>query len=55
MIDGTLGWAVMELRELTPGGDHTIAIGEVVSLGLGGGEPLMWFEGGYRDLAPVAP
>ena len=30
MIEGALAWAVCELRELIAGGDHTIAIGEVV-------------------------
>jgi flavin reductase (DIM6/NTAB) family NADH-FMN oxidoreductase RutF len=56
VIDGTLGWAVLELRELHAGGDHTIAIGEVTELGLGDGEPLLWFEGRYQALpAPPPP
>ena len=50
VIDGALAWAVLDLRELIAGGDHTIAIGEVRELGLGEGEPLLWFEGGYRSL-----
>jgi flavin reductase (DIM6/NTAB) family NADH-FMN oxidoreductase RutF len=54
IIDGALGWAVCELRELIAGGDHTIAIGEVVALGLGDGEPLLWYEGRYHSL-PLAP
>jgi 3-hydroxy-9,10-secoandrosta-1,3,5(10)-triene-9,17-dione monooxygenase reductase component len=49
IIDGTLAWAACELRELIAGGDHTIAIGEVLALGLGAGEPLLWFEGGYHS------
>lgn len=48
IIDGALAWAACELRELIPGGDHTIAIGEVVSMGLGGGEPLVWYGGRYH-------
>jgi 3-hydroxy-9,10-secoandrosta-1,3,5(10)-triene-9,17-dione monooxygenase reductase component len=48
IIDGTLAWATCELRELIPGGDHTIAIGEVISLGLGGGRPLIWYGGRYH-------
>jgi flavin reductase (DIM6/NTAB) family NADH-FMN oxidoreductase RutF len=51
VIDGALAWATCELRELIPGGDHTIAIGAVLSLGLGGGEPLLWFGGRYHSLA----
>jgi flavin reductase (DIM6/NTAB) family NADH-FMN oxidoreductase RutF len=48
IIDGVLAWAGCDLRELIPGGDHTIAIGEVVSMGLGGGQPLVWYGGRYH-------
>ena len=48
IIDGTLAWAACELRELIAGGDHTIGIGEVIGMGLGAGEPLLWFEGRYH-------
>lgn len=54
IIDGALAWAACELRELIGGGDHTIAIGEVVALGLGTGDPLLWYEGRYHNL-PLAP
>lgn len=50
VLSGTLAWAVCELRELIAGGDHTIAVGEVHSLGLGEGEPLLWYGGRYRQL-----
>jgi flavin reductase (DIM6/NTAB) family NADH-FMN oxidoreductase RutF len=49
LIEGTIAWAACELRELIAGGDHTIGIGEVVALGLGQGEPLLWYAGGYRS------
>jgi flavin reductase (DIM6/NTAB) family NADH-FMN oxidoreductase RutF len=52
VIDGSLAWAVCELRELIAGGDHTIAIGGVLDLGLGEGEPLLWYAGRYRLIAP---
>jgi 3-hydroxy-9,10-secoandrosta-1,3,5(10)-triene-9,17-dione monooxygenase reductase component len=48
LIDGSIAWAACELRELIPGGDHTIAIGEVTAMGLGEGEPLLWYRGVYR-------
>jgi flavin reductase (DIM6/NTAB) family NADH-FMN oxidoreductase RutF len=48
VIDGTLAWAICDLRELIAGGDHTIAIGETVTLGLGHGDPLLWFGGRYH-------
>jgi flavin reductase (DIM6/NTAB) family NADH-FMN oxidoreductase RutF len=54
VIDGALAWAVLDLRELIAGGDHTIAIAEVVELGLGTGEPLVWFEGRYHTLPTSA-
>lgn len=50
IIDGTLAWAVCDLRELIAGGDHTIAIGEVRSMGLGDGDPLLWYAGQYHDV-----
>ena len=50
LIDGTLAWAVCALQELMPGGDHTIAIGRVLALGLGDGEPLLWYSGQYHAL-----
>ncbi len=50
VIEGALAWAVCELRELLAGGDHTIAIGEVVALGLGQGDPLLWYTGRYLAL-----
>jgi 3-hydroxy-9,10-secoandrosta-1,3,5(10)-triene-9,17-dione monooxygenase reductase component len=52
VIDGTIAWATCELRELIAGGDHTIAIGAVTALGLGEGEPLLWYAGRYRSLEP---
>jgi flavin reductase (DIM6/NTAB) family NADH-FMN oxidoreductase RutF len=52
IIEGALAWAACDLRELIAGGDHTIAIGEVVELGLGAGEPLLWYAGRYHKQAP---
>jgi 3-hydroxy-9,10-secoandrosta-1,3,5(10)-triene-9,17-dione monooxygenase reductase component len=49
VIDGALAWAACELRELIAGGDHTIAIGEVASMGLGDGGPLLWYAGRYHE------
>lgn len=48
IIEGSLAWATCELRELIPGGDHTIAIGEVTAMGLGRGDPLVWYGGRYH-------
>lgn len=53
IIDGTLAWATCRVRELIPGGDHTITIGEVISMGLGGGKPLVWYGGRYHSWPPA--
>jgi flavin reductase (DIM6/NTAB) family NADH-FMN oxidoreductase RutF len=50
IIEGALAWAACDLQELIAGGDHTIAIGEVLDLGLGQGEPLLWYSGRYHAL-----
>jgi flavin reductase (DIM6/NTAB) family NADH-FMN oxidoreductase RutF len=50
VIEDSIAWAVCELRELIPGGDHTIAIGEVIEMGVGDGEPLLWYQGRYRSI-----
>lgn len=49
IIEGALAWAACQLRELIAGGDHTIAIGEVVEMGLGHGRPLLWYAGRYHE------
>jgi 3-hydroxy-9,10-secoandrosta-1,3,5(10)-triene-9,17-dione monooxygenase reductase component len=51
VIEGSLAWAACDLQELIAGGDHTIAIGRVLSMGLGDGEPLIWYAGQYHALA----
>jgi len=50
IIEGSLAWAACELEELIAGGDHTIAIGRVLDLGLGDGQPLLWYSGQYHAL-----
>ncbi len=54
IIEGALSWVACSLRELIAGGDHTIAIGEVMSMGLGDGDPLLWYGGRYHDVGLVA-
>jgi 3-hydroxy-9,10-secoandrosta-1,3,5(10)-triene-9,17-dione monooxygenase reductase component len=50
IIEGSLAWATCDLQELIAGGDHTIAIGRVLSMGLGEGEPLLWYSGRYHAM-----
>jgi flavin reductase (DIM6/NTAB) family NADH-FMN oxidoreductase RutF len=55
VIDGALAWAICELQDLIAGGDHTIAIGKVTALGLGDGEPLLWYSGRYHPFPAPPP
>ncbi|MBV9944272.1 MAG: flavin reductase family protein, partial [Solirubrobacterales bacterium] len=50
IIEGALSWVVCSLRDLIAGGDHTIAIGQVVAMDLGEGHPLVWYGGQYHDV-----
>ncbi len=48
VLEDVLAWFVCELRELVPGGDHTIGIGEVSELGFDpDAEPLVFHRGRY--------
>ena len=51
VLDSALAWIACELRELVPGGDHEIGIGEVIGMGAGTpGDPLIWFRGAYTTI-----
>jgi flavin reductase (DIM6/NTAB) family NADH-FMN oxidoreductase RutF len=50
LLDSVLAWLVCDLRELIPGGDHTIGIGAVTAMHHADGEPLVWYRAGYRSL-----
>ncbi len=48
VLEGVVAWFVCELRELVPGGDHTIGIGEVTALDFdAGAKPLVFHRGAY--------
>jgi flavin reductase (DIM6/NTAB) family NADH-FMN oxidoreductase RutF len=49
-IDGVLLWVACELRDLIDGGDHLILTGRVLEAEGAAGDPLIFFEGGYRPL-----
>lgn len=51
VLDSALAWIACSLRELHPGGDHVIGIGEVVALGTGEERPpLVYYRGGYTTV-----
>ena len=47
VLDGALAWLACDLRELLPGGDHTIGIGSVTAMDVTEGEPLVFVRGAY--------
>jgi flavin reductase (DIM6/NTAB) family NADH-FMN oxidoreductase RutF len=52
VLDGALAWFACALRELLPGGDHVIGIGEVIGMGTGAEhEPLVYYRGRYTTVA----
>jgi 3-hydroxy-9,10-secoandrosta-1,3,5(10)-triene-9,17-dione monooxygenase reductase component len=52
VLDGALAWIVCSLRELHPGGDHVIGIGEVIGMGTGEeADPLVFYRGRYTTIA----
>jgi 3-hydroxy-9,10-secoandrosta-1,3,5(10)-triene-9,17-dione monooxygenase reductase component len=54
-LGGSLAGLGCELRELVPGGDHLIAIAEVVDLWREEGDPLVFFGGDYWALTEREP
>jgi 3-hydroxy-9,10-secoandrosta-1,3,5(10)-triene-9,17-dione monooxygenase reductase component len=56
VLEEGLAWLVCDLRELHPGGDHTIGIGAVTDMGHDAhGRPLVWYEGRYAALHEQGP
>jgi 3-hydroxy-9,10-secoandrosta-1,3,5(10)-triene-9,17-dione monooxygenase reductase component len=49
VLEGAVAWVAGPVRELVPGGDHTIAIVAAESFGAPGGEPLIFHAGAYRE------
>lgn len=50
VLDGALAWIACDVRELLPGGDHTIAVGAVTQVDARAGEPLVFHRGRYTTL-----
>jgi 3-hydroxy-9,10-secoandrosta-1,3,5(10)-triene-9,17-dione monooxygenase reductase component len=55
VLDGCLGVLACRVTELLPGGDHLIGIGEVTDLWMSGGDPLVFYRGGYWTLGGREP
>jgi flavin reductase (DIM6/NTAB) family NADH-FMN oxidoreductase RutF len=51
IVAGCIAFVDCRVVEILPGGDHEIFVGEIVAGEYHGGEPLMYYAGGYRRLA----
>ncbi|MBZ5527833.1 MAG: flavin reductase family protein [Acidobacteriia bacterium] len=54
LVEGTLAQMACNVAATYTAGDHVIFIGEVESAEIQSGEPLLFFSGKYRKLAPSA-
>ena len=50
ILDGVLAWIECKVKELYPGGDHVIVLGEIQDGTANEGTPLLYFRGQYREL-----
>jgi flavin reductase (DIM6/NTAB) family NADH-FMN oxidoreductase RutF len=51
LIAGAIATVECRITELLPGGDHTIIVGTVEATTVAEGKPLLYFRGGYAQLA----
>jgi len=51
VLEECLAWMDCRVIAITPAGDHTLYIGEVLASGVSGGKPLLYWAGDYRTLA----
>jgi 3-hydroxy-9,10-secoandrosta-1,3,5(10)-triene-9,17-dione monooxygenase reductase component len=55
IIEGSLAWIDCELELVHDAGDHELVIGKVLELGLGEGEPLLYYRSGFGHLTELDP
>ncbi len=56
ILDGVLARIECRVRDVLPGGDHIIVVGEVADLAAyGDGDPLLFYRGSYGTLEGDAP
>lgn len=52
LLDGTIAWAECRIVATHEAGDHVIHVGQVEAADAPGGDPLLFFQGRYRRVAP---
>jgi flavin reductase (DIM6/NTAB) family NADH-FMN oxidoreductase RutF len=55
IIEGSLAWVDCGLELVHDAGDHELVIGRVLDLGLGEGEPLLYYRSGFGHLTELDP
>lgn len=50
LLDGALAWIECATVQIVDGGDHDIVLGEVTASTASDGDPLIYFDHGYRSL-----
>jgi flavin reductase (DIM6/NTAB) family NADH-FMN oxidoreductase RutF len=53
VIRGCLAYFDCSVANAIDSGDHTLFVGQVHSVGASEGQPLLYFDGAYRSLAPL--
>jgi len=51
LLDGALASMECEVVDVFPGGDHSIFVGRLATVSVADGRPLLYWRGGYRQLA----
>ncbi len=54
LIDGALAWMECRVVEVHSGGDHDIFLGQLASVQVRDGSPLVYWRGSYSSLPPPA-
>lgn len=52
VLESALAWVDCRVRDVHGAGDHSIVVGEVVGGDARAGDPLLYFQGVFRRLAP---
>ena len=50
LVPGAIAHVVCRVSDIVPAGDHDVVFGEVEDCRVNGGNPLLFFLGGYRSL-----
>lgn len=53
ILSDSLAWVDCKVVDILPGGDHDIFIGEVLAGDAKEGDPLLYYAGKYREVAPL--